>query len=79
MKEACVATLYPPFIIDAPYKCTCFTHQTTQLSLPSFQAYALCANALFQLKRRLWDRGMAEGLLQEQIGALHMQASPGGG
>ncbi len=42
------------YVTYAPYKCNCCTHSTTQLSLPSYRARALCANTPFQLNRRLW-------------------------
>ncbi len=45
--------LHTFYVIKAPYKCTCTTYQTTQLSLSSCHAHALCANRFFQLIKRL--------------------------
>ncbi len=46
--------LLTTYAIYAPYKCTCTTHQTTQPSLSSYRAHALCDKTTFQLNKRLW-------------------------
>ncbi len=50
-----VSYLLPTYATYAPHKCTCTTHQTTQPSLSSYRAHALCAKTTFQLNKRLWS------------------------
>ncbi len=66
------------YVIYTPYKCTCTTHQTTQLSPPSYRTHVLCGNTPSRHNRRLWssrhsvvgDRDMTGGFIIEQTHML---------